>query len=129
MERTRKRNTRQKAVVYKALAETKAHPSAFMLLKMARRIMPSLSFATVYRNLKLLQSEGKAIEVARLKQRARYDGNTTNHYHFCCIRCQKIFDIDMPLVKDLDTRVSRSTGFQSSFHRTNFYGYCNACKK
>lgn len=124
-----RRKTKQRSVILEVLRKTKAHPSADLLFKMVRRKIPSISFGTVYRNLNLLRDQGQILELFCGKYSCRYDGNLKNHYHLFCIKCENIFDIDEPLLRNLDHRISQRSGFTIKHHRLDFYGYCRDCKE
>ena len=130
MEKTiSRRNTRQRNLILQSLKNSKEHPSAEELFRAVRRELPKISFGTVYRNLNLLRDKGEALELSCGKYRSRYDGEIKNHYHFFCLSCEKVFDLDWPLSSHLDRQVSKKTGYKINFHRINFYGQCQKCKK
>lgn len=123
-----RRATRQRKLILEELRKVKTHPTADSLFRAARRRLPSVSFGTVYRNLNLLKDEGQILELTCGKYSCRYDGDTKNHYHFFCLKCKKVFDLDEPILKDLDKKVSRKSGMNIKYHRIDFYGYCKDCK-
>ena len=57
MKDVKRRNTRQRAVVYNVLRHTRSHPDAEWIYKEARKIIPNLSLGTIYRNLKILKEQ------------------------------------------------------------------------
>ena len=59
VKKKRKRNTRQKAVVYQVLLDSYDHPTAEKIYERAKKELPTISLGTVYRVLKELVSEGK----------------------------------------------------------------------
>lgn len=123
-----RRKTTQRNVILEELRKTKTHPTADSIFKLVRRRVPSISFGTVYRNLNLLRDGGQILELACGKYSCRYDGNISNHYHFFCLGCKRVFDLDMPVQKELDNKVTKKTGFNVKSHRMDFYGYCRECK-
>lgn len=77
------RPTRQRELVYAALAATRAHPTAEELLTAVRAADPGVSQATVYNTLETLTGCGLA---RRLPSRAaggpcRYDADVRPHVH------------------------------------------------
>lgn len=122
------RNTKQKKIILEELKKVKTHPTADSIFRMARKRMPAISFGTVYRNLNSLK-EGKQItELTNGKYSCRYDGNTDTHYHYYCMDCKKVFDVDKPVLKELNKTMSDKSGFQINYHRINFYGKCRECQ-
>jgi Fe2+ or Zn2+ uptake regulation protein len=124
-----RRPTKQRNIILEELRKVKIHPTADAVFKMARRRLPRVSFGTVYRNLNLLRDEGKILELTCGKYSCRYDGNTTNHYHFFCLSCKKVFDLHGPIIANLNKKISRKSGVTVKYHRIDFYGYCKSCKE
>lgn len=123
-----RRNTLQRSIILEELKKTKTHPSADHFFKIVRKRLPSISFGTVYRNLNFLKDQGQISELACGKYSCRYDGNIKEHYHFTCLKCKKIFDLDKPILNNLDEKVSKELRMSVKYHRLDFYGYCRECK-
>lgn len=124
----KRRATKQKGVILEELGKVKTHPTADSVFGIVRKRLPTISFGTVYRNLNLLRDEGKILELSSGKYSCRYDATTVNHYHFACLCCGSLFDLDTEVLKDIDTRISRKSGMKVKYHRIKFYGYCLNCK-
>jgi Fe2+ or Zn2+ uptake regulation protein len=77
------RPTRQREVVYAALAATDAHPTAEELHELVRRIEPTLSLATVYNTLEALTEAGLCQKLPPMGHASawRYDADTSEHVH------------------------------------------------
>lgn len=108
---------------------TTAHPTADWIYNEVRKEIPNISLGTVYRNLKLLGECGDILEIDLGSMFARFDGNTTNHYHFRCEKCRRLFDIDEPVDEKINERVARKTGFRISLHWLEFRGLCRKCQE
>lgn len=113
--------------IYQYLAGTKSHPEAEQIYLALKAENPSLSLATVYRNLAKFVSEGKAIEICGANHVIHFDADVNIHYHFSCEICGKIYDVDLP-VMELDTQALKAIG-QVQRHELVFYGVCNQCKQ
>lgn len=122
------RMTRQRDIILEELRKVTSHPSADEIYTIVRKRLPNISFGTVYRNLKVLKELGEILELDYGKGFSRFDGNPVNHYHFACMKCGKVFDIDSPVDVNIDIEVSRKTGFQIDYHRMEFYGTCPSCQ-
>lgn len=86
------RNTVQKQLIAESLCLLD-HPTAEEVwLDIAERV-PSVSKATVYRNLKQMVADGKARTIALDQGPLRYDGRQGSHVHFHCDSCGLILDI------------------------------------
>ena len=91
------RNTRQRAVILDILRETHAHPTAEMIYKEARRVIPNISLGTVYRNLGFLRDQGLVREIRPSDGgSSRFEGVHTPHAHFHCLGCNGLMDIPLP---------------------------------
>lgn len=68
--------------------------SAPEILESAQSEAPSLSIATVYRNLKQLVDEGALLQVMLPGENPRYElAHQDHHHHFQCRRCLRVFDV------------------------------------
>lgn len=121
--------TSQRKVILEELRKVTSHPNADEIFLMVRKRMPSISFGTVYRNLRILKELGLVMELDYGKSFSRFDGNTENHYHFRCLECDRVFDVEKPVNRKLDQRLSQKSGFQVDYHRLEFYGRCNDCRQ
>ena len=89
---------------------------------------PTMSLATVYRNVMLIKSMGQVLELGFAGGSNRYDGNRPYpHPHVVCIKCRKIVDPDLASLQDMSNEVEAATGFRISTHRVDFFGLCPDC--
>lgn len=114
-------------LIMRILKETDSHPSANWIHTEVRKEMPTLSLGTVYRNLRLLKERGEILELG-FGDFSRFDGNPHNHYHFKCEKCGHVFDVDLPLHRELDQEAAEKTGFVVLQHRLEFTGLCQGCQ-
>jgi Fur family transcriptional regulator, peroxide stress response regulator len=123
-----RRDTKQREAILKILRNTRSHPTADQIYDEVRKDIPNISKGTVYRNLQVLGEDG-AISLLNIHgTQSRYEVKQEAHYHFRCEKCGRVFDLDEPVDKDLDERISRKTGFSVSHHQTEFRGLCNDCQ-
>jgi Fur family transcriptional regulator, peroxide stress response regulator len=123
------RKSKQREAIMKVLRDTSSHPSAEWIYEQVKKEMPKIGLATVYRNLRLLKEAGEVREMHTSDDTARFDGNTSMHYHFCCDRCGKILDLDEPIDATIETRVARKTGLKVTRHHLELGGLCLDCQK
>ena len=91
------RNTRQRGVILGILRESHEHPTADMVYREARRVLPNISLGTVYRNLNFLRDQGEVREIRPSEGgSSRFDGGDTPHAHFHCVHCSALLDIPLP---------------------------------
>src|SRR4051812_232681 len=92
-----RRSTRQRETVLGIVEASRTHPSAEEVYHLTRKTIPTISLATVYRNLNLLVAEGKIREVQFHGDVARYDGMLEAHEHFYCRACGLVIDLPASL--------------------------------
>ena len=88
---------------------------------------PSISKATVYRNLSQMVEAGVLINIGNYFGAARYDCILHKHHHFVCTRCQKIFDMEGDFSAVIDG-VSKRDGLDITDYNIVFSGICSDCK-
>lgn len=86
------KNSRQRDAIYAELSSRYDHPTAEQLYFDLKTEYPNLSLATVYRNLKMFEADGRALRFHVLNG-DRYDANTNEHYHLVCTECSSVIDL------------------------------------
>ncbi len=115
--------TSQRLAIAKILALSKGHPSVEEIFEQLKMTFPTMSLATVYRNILLLKSFGEVLELGFPDGSNRYDGNRPYpHPHVICIKCGTIVDPALDDLEDLTQLVAEETGFQILTHRLDFFG-------
>ena len=87
--------TNQRYLVYKAMVETRDHPSAETVWRRVRLEAPAISLDTVYRTLASLEARGLVARVPAGGDETRFDGDVSAHHHAVCLRCGSIEDFAM----------------------------------
>ena len=120
--------TPQRMAIVRILARSEGHPSVEDIHSQVKNNFPTMSLATVYRNILLIKSIGEVLELGFPDMGNRYDGNKPfPHPHVICIKCRKILDPELDAVSDLTKEVTRETGFDILNHRLDFFGICKDC--
>lgn len=127
MNKTRK--TIQKELVFETVRQMQNHPTAEQLCQEIQKKYPTISKATVYRNLSLLSKSGKIKHIEMPDSADRFDHFADNHYHIKCNVCGKVCDIDMPYFDKIGEYIRDTKGFQIETHDLVFKGICSDCKK
>lgn len=124
-----RRNTNQRKIIYEIVKSTNIHPTADWIYEKARLYIPNISLGTVYRNLKILKEEGFITEINDGKQ-SRFDARTDRHYHFKCVKCESIYDIDLDMVHiNMDLKKLSRKGFKVKDVNIDIEGVCPKCAK
>jgi Fur family transcriptional regulator, peroxide stress response regulator len=120
--------TPQRMAVIKILARSEGHPSVEKIYEQLLVDFPTMSLATVYRNVMLIKSLEEVLELGFADGSNRYDGNKPYpHPHVICIRCHKIIDPDLAGLANMAKEVADETGFEILTHRLDFFGICSNC--
>ncbi len=122
--------SRQRTAVLQTLRQTTKHPTAADLFDAIREQIPSITLATIYRNLAVLKELGLVIEVDAGGTSTRYDATTQSHSHITCIKCGLVEDLDLDLDtgNGVDVSVEEATGYKLVEHTTTFHGICPRCQ-
>ncbi len=123
-----RRHTKQRQIVLNILRNADSHPTADWIYDEARKVIPNISKGTVYRNLKILSKSGEISELNLSGMVSRFEGNQENHYHFRCENCGRVFDLEEPVINELNNRVAEKTGFEVTHHQMEFRGLCRDCR-
>jgi Fur family transcriptional regulator, peroxide stress response regulator len=122
--------TPQRLAMVKILAHSQGHPNVEQIYEQIKIDFPTMSLATVYRNVILLKSLGEVLELGFPDGSNRYDGNNPYpHPHVICLKCKKIIDPDLDSLKDMTAEIAAETGFKILTHRLDFFGFCQNCVK
>ena len=120
------RNTRQRALVLEAVRSLHNHPTSADVYDAVREKHPSISRATVYRNLNVLTEQGEVLHIPVAGGADRYDFRCDCHYHAICRECGVVYDVEMPS-EGLLSSVRDTHGFLIEGFDIIFTGLCPDC--
>lgn len=86
--------SRQRESIKKFLATRRDHPTAKTIYENIRNVFPNISLGTVYRNLTLLVEIGEIQKISTGTGPDRFDYNPMPHYHFVCLGCGEVSDLE-----------------------------------
>lgn len=128
LDRANLRKTPQRVAIVRAFVDDTTHPTAQAIFDRLRRIMPTMSFATVYNTLaaleqagvcRTLELDGPAGEGGR-----RYDPMVTPHDHAVCDRCGAVHDVPRK-----STHAPDLEGFHVRAVERLYRGECHTCRE
>ncbi|MDX6693179.1 MAG: Fur family transcriptional regulator, peroxide stress response regulator [Blastocatellia bacterium] len=120
--------TPQRETVLRVIQDSENHLTASEIFEAARRLRPTISYATVYNSLRYLKDSGLIHEIQFGNGASRYDRETTRHDHAMCTRCGKLVDFDLDLSKELMRAAARRSGFKAQAVRLTLHGLCPVCR-
>lgn len=125
------RRSRRREAILEVLDSGAGHLSAEQIHKAARKRLPGIGIATVYRALKCLCGCGKVTEFIPSDGVARYEpgGDKPHHDHLICTACGCFAEAVDPEIERLQARLAAKHGYSISGHRLEIYGLCPCCSK
>jgi Fur family ferric uptake transcriptional regulator len=121
------RDTSQRRAIRAALDRAGRPLSAGEILDAARKAVPGLGVATVYRAVRTLQADGALHQVNLPGDSPRYElSGKKHHHHFHCLVCSGVFEVhDCPG----ELEHLSPPGFVLERHEVILYGRCRACAR
>jgi len=123
----KKRNTLQRQLILTAVKELGKHPTAEQVYEYLIKTHPTISKATVYRNLNQMAESGEVSDIGNFHGATHYDHKCHDHYHFICNQCKRIFDIEEE-VADIINKLKCKEGFKITSCNVVLNGFCQDCK-
>jgi Fur family transcriptional regulator, ferric uptake regulator len=117
--------TKQRLVLTQVFEQAERPLTVSEVCRAAKRRLPSLGIATVYRAINRFVSAGqvRAVEIPGIPP--HYEGTSRNHHHFfLCQECKRLFDL-MGCVRGV--RGLAPSGFRVQQHEIVLYGECASC--
>lgn len=113
--------------VYEFLKNTREHPDAEKIYNELKKEIPTLSRTSIYNALKVLVKNRVIKEVMIEEDEIRYDGFNDRHAHFKCIKCKKIYDIELKCDSCLNNIKLKNAKIIDE--HIYFIGICENCNK
>ena len=126
---TNKRNTVQRSLVLDAVRSMRNHPTSAEVYERVREKHPSISRATVYRNLEALRERGEVTHGLLENGESLYEAaRPEEHKHYLiCKGCNAMVDLPGCPLHALE-EIAGSSGFTVTDHVIQLYGYCKDCQ-
>ena len=115
----------QRIAIMEYLMAHRTHPNTDEIYTVLIKWMPTLSKTTVYNTLKLFTEQGVLTALGIDDRNIRYDIDISDHAHFICLGCGKVYDIP---VEHLDKLIVRGEEELTITEIHLYYkGYCKLC--
>lgn len=114
--------TPQRIEILKLLEEL-GHPSVEEIYARLKGKFPSISLATIYKNLTLLREKG-VVNQLHLEEGSRYELKRVSHAHKVCPKCGKVEDIPFPAACSEQLEGGEGVRFE-----LYIYDLCPDCKE
>ena len=126
--------SKQRDLILKIVKENRIHPTVEWVHGEAKKKMPHIGMATVYRNLNILVDNGLIERISIPGEPVRFDGFTGEHFHMKCIKCGKLIDLsseDPESLNQLKTDINSIFGINAGDIKLCtmlLEGTCNKCQ-
>lgn len=110
--------------------ESYGHMSIDAIYEEVVKTHPSLSLATVYKNIILMVEKGVLVEVPITGKKPKYELVKDDHIHLVCTECGEVED--KPRMQETDTLLHTLTNnehFKLEKQQINLYGVCSHCQE
>lgn len=116
------RVTRQRIALLGVLADADDHPDAVELHERAKVVEPSVSLATVYRTLSVLEEEGVVHRHAFEGGGARFETTHEEHHdHILDVDTGEVIEFQSDKIEQLQEEIARELGYEVVHHRLELY--------
>ena len=85
--------THQRQVLYETMQSMHGHPSPEEVYAVVKQRIPSISLATVYKNIHLFVQSGVLRELSMHHGTLRVEMNKHTHHHMVCSVCKRVADL------------------------------------
>lgn len=119
--------SRQREIIREAVEQSDRHPTADEVFQKVRQKEPTISLATVYRNLNQLVENDIIKRIAVPGDSDHFDHTMQYHEHMICTKCGGLVDIwpEHPLQEQFRSLTNGTcTGY-----KLILYGLCKDCER
>ncbi|UCD38164.1 MAG: transcriptional repressor [Fidelibacterota bacterium] len=124
------RITSQRMAILEEILHSDQHRECDDIYSSLRAKHVSVSRATVYRTLDLLEQVGFVRKMDIGDGRFRYENKLKqpHHDHIICLQCGKIVEFIDPHIEQRQATISKDHGFELLRHNHQLFGLCERCR-
>lgn len=124
------RFTSQRRAILEDMLESDGHRECDDIYYSLKEKGFSVSRATIYRTLELLEDAGFVRKLQIGDGRARYENRLSggHHDHLICLECEKIVEFSDREIELRQQAISEEYGFQLLRHSHHLFGLCADCR-
>ena len=116
------RMTSQRQIIIQVIEESDDHPDVDQLYLRSVELDNTISIATVYRTVKLLEEAGLIERLEFGDGRSRYEEAGEHHEHLVDIETGEVHEFYNEELEKLKTEIAREMGYDLIDHRLELYG-------
>lgn len=121
--------THQRQVIYETIRALHGHPSPEEVYARVKAKIPSVSLATVYKNIHLFIESRVFSKVSLHHGSLRVETNAKPHHHLVCTSCKSITDIDASELGLVSRAKRLRGGFLAQRYAVDVLGLCADCQQ
>ena len=114
--------TNQRELVISIIENSNDHPDVDELFKRASEKDNSVSIATVYRTVKLLEDANLIEKLEFGDGRARYEESGKHHEHLIDVETGEVIEFLDEELEELKKQIARKLGYELIDHRLELFG-------
>lgn len=114
--------TGQRKTILKVLGDAEDHPSVEDVYDRAKKLDSSISIATVYRTLSLLDELNLVTRHEFQEGYSRYEVNMDHHHHLVDLETGEVIEFQSEELEKLKLKIARDLGYELIDHRLELYG-------
>ena len=121
----------QRLAIAEVVLNSSDHPTVQQIYDRVKGHFPSMTLATIYSTLGVLQKSG-LIQELPFQKMSRYEPNMEPHVNLVCIECENVIDAETnhdveSVVVSLRQQIAAKSDFEVAWQRVDFYGLCPRC--
>ena len=116
------RMTSQRQIIIQVIEESDDHPDVDQLYLRSVELDNTISIATVYRTVKLLEEAGLIERLEFGDGRSRYEEAGEHHEHLVDLETGEVHEFYNEELETLKTEIAREMGYDLIDHRLELYG-------
>ena len=120
--------THQRQVLYETMQGMHGHPSPEEVYASVKERIPSVSLATVYKNIHLFVQSGVLRELSMHHGTLRGEMNKEPHHHLVCSVCKRVTDVEEDELGLGEPRMRLASGFAVERVSVDVIGVCALCQ-
>ena len=94
------------------------------------KVHPSISLATIYKNIILMIEKDVLTEIPIAEKKSKYELSKIDHIHLICTKCGKVEDKECKdTTSSILSDLTNKENFFLNKRQINLYGLCSSCHK
>jgi Fur family peroxide stress response transcriptional regulator len=119
--------TSQRIAICRNVLRSRDHPTPQRVYDEVKKVHPTVSLATVYKTLGVLEELNLVQDLSPKHGEMRLDPNVEPHLNLVCRNCNAVRDVENDHLKRIIADVAGRERFSVSGERLIIYGLCESC--